>query len=92
MTKTVIKVVLGAITISLISNANPQLIAQAKELTVTLKKGKTTGKLVIGARDANIPFSYPDRQQKQIGYAIDLCTQVAHNVNKRLNLPNVSAQ
>jgi glutamate/aspartate transport system substrate-binding protein len=35
----------------------------------TLKKIKDTGTITIGHRDASIPFSYYDDQQKPVGYA-----------------------
>jgi glutamate/aspartate transport system substrate-binding protein len=81
----------GAIAVSLIGSfINPaENYAQAAELTGTLKKIKTSGVLVMGVRDSNIPFAYADKQKKQVGYAVDLCTKVADNVKQQLNLPNL---
>ena len=39
----------------------------------TLKKIKDTGTITIGHRDASIPFSYYDDQQRPVGYAMDIC-------------------
>ena len=48
-------------------------LANAEELTGTLKKIKETGTITIGYRDSSIPFSYLDDNQKPIGFAIDIC-------------------
>lgn len=45
----------------------------AQDLTGTLKKVKDSGTITIGYRDASIPFSYLDQNQKPIGYAMDIC-------------------
>ena len=41
--------------------------AVAQELTGTLKKIKDTNTITVGHRDASLPFSYFDDQQKVIG-------------------------
>lgn len=38
----------------------------------TLKKVKDGGVLVVGFRDASIPFSYYDTNQQPIGYSMDI--------------------
>ena len=43
--------------------------AMAAELTGTLKKIKDSGVIVLGNRDASIPFSYYDNNQKPVGYS-----------------------
>ena len=42
--------------------------------TGTLKKLRDTGEIVLGVRDASIPFSYADDTGQSIGYSVDLCT------------------
>ncbi|MBX7229947.1 MAG: amino acid ABC transporter substrate-binding protein [Burkholderiaceae bacterium] len=59
----------------------------AKELTGTLKKVKETGTLVLGVRDASIPFSFLDEQQQYIGYHIDLCMKIVQATAKLLGIP-----
>ena len=49
---------------------------QAQELTGTLKKIKDTGVIKVGHRDASVPFSYLDDQQKPIGYGVDICMKI----------------
>ncbi len=40
--------------------------ARAQELSGTLKKVKDTGAITIGYRDASVPFSYLDGNQKPV--------------------------
>jgi glutamate/aspartate transport system substrate-binding protein len=55
----------------------------------TLKKIKDTGAITIGHRDASIPFSYYDDQQKPVGYAVDLCMRIVAAVKKELKMPDL---
>ncbi|HXX86589.1 MAG TPA: amino acid ABC transporter substrate-binding protein [Casimicrobiaceae bacterium] len=55
----------------------------------TLKKIKDTGTITIGHRDASIPFSYYDDQQKPVGYALDLCMRIVDAVKKELKMPDL---
>lgn len=52
----------------------------------TLKKIKESGKIVIGVRDASIPFSYLDDKQQYVGYAVELCDKIASAVQKATGL------
>ncbi|HEX8740447.1 MAG TPA: amino acid ABC transporter substrate-binding protein [Casimicrobiaceae bacterium] len=61
----------------------------AQELTGTLKKVKDTGTITIGYRDASIPFSYLDQNQKPIGYAMDICYQIVDAVKAKLKMPDI---
>jgi glutamate/aspartate transport system substrate-binding protein len=55
----------------------------------TLDKIKQTGAITIGHRDASIPFSYYDDQQRPVGYAMDICAAIVDAVKKQLNMPNL---
>jgi glutamate/aspartate transport system substrate-binding protein len=55
----------------------------------TIKKIKDTGTITVGHRDASIPFSYYDENQKPIGYAMDICHQIVEDVKKELKMPNL---
>src|SRR5258708_21786367 len=55
----------------------------------TLKKIKDGGSITIGHRDASIPFSYYDDQQKPVGYAMDLCLRIADAVKAELKMPKL---
>jgi glutamate/aspartate transport system substrate-binding protein len=55
----------------------------------TIDKIKQTGAITVGHRDASIPFSYYDDQQKVIGYSMDICGRIVDDVKKSLNMPNL---
>jgi len=55
----------------------------------TLKKIKDTGTITVSHRDASIPFSYYDDQQKPVGYAMDICAAIVDAVKKKLAMPNL---
>ena len=55
----------------------------------TLKKIKDTGAITVGHRDASIPFSYYDDQQKPVGYSMDLCLRIVDAVKKELKMPDL---
>ena len=65
---------------------------RAEELTGTLKKVKDANAIVIGYRDASVPFSYLGADQKPIGYAMDICYKIADAVKAKLNLPNLEVK
>jgi glutamate/aspartate transport system substrate-binding protein len=56
----------------------------------TLKKIKDTGAITLGFRDASIPFSYLNDQQKPIGYAMDICYKIVDAVKAKLGMPNLT--
>ena len=64
-------------------------VAGAASAQDTLKKIKDSGAITIGHRDASIPFSYYDDQQKPIGYAMDLCLRIVDAVKKELKMPDL---
>ncbi|MBV2181952.1 MAG: amino acid ABC transporter substrate-binding protein [Castellaniella sp.] len=54
-----------------------------------LDRIKSTGEIVIGTRDAAIPFSYLDDHQKSVGYTMDICYGIADAIRKDLGLPSI---
>ena len=58
----------------------------------TLEKVKSQGFITIAHRDASIPFSYYDANQKPVGYAMDLCMKVVDAVKKKLNMPKLEVK
>ncbi|MER2197757.1 amino acid ABC transporter substrate-binding protein [Methylobacterium brachiatum] len=75
-----------------LSLALAPLSLRAEELTGTLKKVKDSGAIVIGYRDASVPFSYLGGDQKPIGYALDICFKIADAVKANLGLPNLEVK
>src|SRR3954463_1515827 len=67
-------------------------LANAEELTGTLKKVNETGVITIGYRDSSIPFSYLDDNQKPIGFAIDICVKIVEAVKKDIKLDKLNVE
>lgn len=61
-------------------------------LSGTLKKIKDEGVVVIGHRDASIPFSYYDANHKPIGYSMDIAQLIVDQLKSELNLPNLTVR
>jgi glutamate/aspartate transport system substrate-binding protein len=55
----------------------------------TLKKIADRGAIVIGHREASVPFSYIDQNQKPIGFSVDLCLKIADGVKEELKKPDI---
>jgi glutamate/aspartate transport system substrate-binding protein len=55
----------------------------------TLDKIKSTGAITVGHRDASIPFSYYDDQQRPVGYSMDICAVIVDAVKKNLKMPDL---
>jgi glutamate/aspartate transport system substrate-binding protein len=65
------------------------LTAHAQAPSGTLAKVQQTGQITLGHREASIPFSYLDNEQKPIGYAMDLCARIVDAVRAELKLSGV---
>jgi glutamate/aspartate transport system substrate-binding protein len=72
--------------------ALPATTAIAQEPTGTLKKVREAGAIVLGVRDASIPFSFLDDQQNVVGYSVDLCNRVVEAVKRELKMPNLEVR
>jgi glutamate/aspartate transport system substrate-binding protein len=66
--------------------------AYAQTETDTLKKIKASNTVVIGHRDASMPFSYLDDKQQPIGYSMDICMQVVEAIKAELHMPNLQVK
>jgi glutamate/aspartate transport system substrate-binding protein len=66
--------------------------AIAEELTGTLEKISRTGVITMGHRESSIPFSYYDKNEKVVGYAMDLCYVVVDAVKARLGLAKLEVK
>lgn len=54
-----------------------------------LKRILERGAINIGHREASVPFSYINDEQKVEGYSVDLCMKVVDAVRQRLNKPEI---
>jgi glutamate/aspartate transport system substrate-binding protein len=66
--------------------------AIAEELTGTLEKIRSSGTITIGHRESSIPFSYYDKNEKVVGYGMDLCYVVADAVKAKLGLAKLEVK
>ena len=63
--------------------------AMAQQASATLDKIKQTGVVTIGYREASIPFSYLDNNQKSVGFAMDICAKVVEAIQKQPGMEKV---
>jgi glutamate/aspartate transport system substrate-binding protein len=63
-------------------------MAHADELTGTLKKIHDDGVVVLGVREASIPFSYFDGK-RTVGYSQAIALQIVDEIRKTLNMPQL---
>jgi glutamate/aspartate transport system substrate-binding protein len=64
----------------------------APAMANTLEKIKDSGVIVLGHRDASIPFSYLADGPNPIGYSHDLQLKVVEAVKKQLKMPNLQVK
>ncbi|MFT4064183.1 transporter substrate-binding domain-containing protein [Paraburkholderia sp.] len=62
--------------------------ARADELTGTLRKIHDDGVVVLGVREASIPFSYFDGK-RTVGYSQTIALQIVDEIRKTLNMPQL---
>jgi ABC-type amino acid transport substrate-binding protein len=51
-----------------------------------LDRIRSSGHIVLAHRESSVPFSYYDADKKPVGYALDLCKDIAETVRKHLGL------
>jgi len=66
--------------------------ASAADLDGTLKKIKDEGVVVVGYREASIPFSYYDDAKHPIGYSIDYTNLILDHLRDALQLPHLKVR
>jgi glutamate/aspartate transport system substrate-binding protein len=58
----------------------------------TLKRIRETGMLLLGVREASVPFSFLDAQKQPQGYSVDLCLKVADAIKAELRVPRLEVK
>src|SRR5213592_2608256 len=66
--------------------------ASAQNKIDTLKRIRETGTILIGVREASVPFSFIDAQKQPQGYSVDLCLKVADAIKTELRLPRLDVK
>jgi len=54
-----------------------------------LDRIRASGRIVLAHRESSVPFSYYDANKKPVGYALDLCKDVAEAVRRHLGLKSI---
>ena len=57
-----------------------------------LDRIRSSGKIVLAHRESSLPFSYYDANKKPVGYALDLCKDVAEAVRKHLGMKTIEIE
>lgn len=86
-------VVLGQclVALSVLAGTGPAAAAN-DPVSGTLKKIKDEGVVVVGYREASIPFSYYDSQQQPVGYSMDITNLIIEKIKQELNLPDLKVR
>jgi glutamate/aspartate transport system substrate-binding protein len=69
------------------NNTAPPPVTEANSpatVAGTLKKVRDTGSVVIGYREASLPFSFTRQGGAPMGYSVDLCLGVADEIKREL--------
>jgi len=82
-----LKLILTAMALCVTGNAT-----FAQQPTDTLDKIRSSGVITIGHRESSIPFSYYDKNEKVVGFGMDLCTIVADAVKAHLGLARLEVR
>ena len=71
--------------------ATPAAAAPVRRID-TLKRIRDSGTILIGVREASVPFSFLDAQKHPLGYSVDLCLKVADAIKAELKLPRLEVK
>lgn len=71
--------------------AVPAAAAAAQKFD-TLQRVRDTGTLLVGVRDASVPFSFVDANKQPLGYSVDLCLRVADTIKTELKLARLEVK
>jgi len=72
--------------------AAPAAPAAPLERIDTLKRIRDTGTILIGVREASVPFSFLDAQKQPQGYSVDLCLKVVEAIKAELKMQRLEVK
>jgi glutamate/aspartate transport system substrate-binding protein len=58
----------------------------------TLRRIRDTGVILIGVREASVPFSFLDANKSPQGYTVDICLRVADAIKAELKMPRLETR
>ena len=71
--------------------AAPVAAAPAEKVD-TLKRIRDTGTILVGVREASVPFSFLDAQKQPQGYSVDLCLKVVDAIKAELKMSRLEVK
>lgn len=77
--------IVAAVVLSVLSMAN----AHGQASDQVLDRIRQKGQISVGYREASVPFSFLDNNQKPVGYAFDICLKVVEAVKGKLAKPDL---
>lgn len=77
--------IVAAVVLSVLSMAS----AHGQASDQVLDRIRQKGQISVGYREASVPFSFLDNNQKPIGYAFDICLKVVEAVKDKLAKPDL---
>ena len=87
--KTVLSTYLGAAAVAAALLMPAAASSQTAPLEGALKKIAEDGVVVIGYREASIPFSYYDDTKNPVGYSMDLTAAILERIKAKLGKPDL---
>jgi glutamate/aspartate transport system substrate-binding protein len=84
-------VLAGAVALAPAADAQPKGGTAAERID-TLKRIRDSGTILVGVREASVPFSFLDAQKQPQGYTVDLCLRVADAIKSELKLPRLEVR
>jgi glutamate/aspartate transport system substrate-binding protein len=77
---------------ALAAKARPEAEAASADVGPhpVLDRIRSSGRIVLAHRESSVPFSYVDADGRAMGYALDLCKDVAEAVRKHLGLKTIA--
>jgi glutamate/aspartate transport system substrate-binding protein len=63
--------------------------AQGADTMANIKSG---GTIVLGVREASVPFSFLNEQKEPAGYSVDLCLAAVEEIRRELNMRDLKVQ
>ncbi len=70
-----------ALCLALLPCTQPAAAQVSHELTGTLAKAHSSGKITLGVSEFSIPFSYLSAHDEPIGYSVDLCRAIVEAIS-----------
>src|SRR5258708_7598634 len=64
-------------------------LARGQDADTALTRIQQNKAVTIGFRESAAPFSYLNESTRASGYCIDVCTRIAQEIGRKLNIPRI---